>query len=253
MATERVVDGVDTGWITDPLREESLHTGLPAPWMPSCVRILHAAWESPGPSLGVSHHQVRAEALATGEIEPVHIGDVDMEVGILTGVSGRMETPPQGWRRLRWSEIAARIGVELDPTEASLEGQLLPFLTDRSWPSSVVPPPEGTLDELSLRVLADILQVLHRGLTIAYSTRDDWFGDGGFSRGTVREVWELSMERGYSPNNWWPDDRSWLVCTDYDSQATDFFGDAQVVEAVATVPELETLPGTGIRWPEAWA
>ena len=251
MAIERMVEGIDTRWITQPLGHEHLGAGLPAPWMPVGVRILHAIWESPHQSPGISHHEARAEAVQSGQVEPVYVGEVNLEeVGTSTGVALTMETPPQGWRRLRWAAVASRLGVELDATEGTLERQLRPFMIDGSWPVSVLPPPGGTLDALSLRRLADALAGLHDGQTIGYSTRDEWFGDGGFSRGTVREVFDLSLERGYSPNNWWSDDESWLVWTDYDLQTSAFFGESRAVEIVTSIPEFEVLPYADIWWPE---
>lgn len=251
MAIERVIKGVDTQWMRQPLGQDHLGTGLPAPWMPAGVRILHAIWESPRRSSETSHHQARADAVASGEIESLFVGGVNLEeVGTSTGVALTMETPPEGWHRLRWASVASRLGIDLDGTQGVLERQLRPFTIESSWPVSVLPPPMGTLDPLSLRKIADALAGLHDGQTVAYSNRDEWFGDGGFSRGTVREVLELSLERDYSPTNWWAEDESWLVWTDYGLQTSAFFGTARVVEIVASIPDLEVLPYANVWWPE---
>jgi hypothetical protein len=208
-------------------------------------------WESPAGTTSTSHHQARAEAIAAGEIEPLYIGDMNMEeVGISTGVAGHMEEPPRGWRRLRWSEVATRLGAVLDPTEGVLERQLRGFTVEGSWPISVLPPPEGTLDPLSLRSIADALGYAHHGGTVAYHTVDEWYGDGGFSRGDVQDVVRLSFERGHSPNNWWADDRSWLLWTDYDLQTSALFGPPDLIELLKAIPELETLPYDNVWWPE---
>jgi hypothetical protein len=49
---------------------------------------------------------------------------------------------------------------------------------------------------------------------------------------------------GYSPNIWWPEDRSWCVATDIDLFDTFIGGSKECIEAVLTTPDLEALPTT---------
>lgn len=45
----------------------------------------------------------------------------------------------------------------------------------------------------------------------------------------------------FSPSNLWPEDRSWLLCTDYDLWGTKVVGPPSLIEALMNDRELETL------------
>ena len=47
---------------------------------------------------------------------------------------------------------------------------------------------------------------------------------------------------GFSPNIWWPKDRSWCVATDIDLCHTCIGGSRECIEAILSHPDLETLP-----------
>ena len=47
---------------------------------------------------------------------------------------------------------------------------------------------------------------------------------------------------GYSPNIWWPEDRSWCVATDIDLFDTYVGGSMECINAVLNHPDLEALP-----------
>jgi hypothetical protein len=48
-------------------------------------------------------------------------------------------------------------------------------------------------------------------------------------------------EMDFSPSNLWPDDRSWLLGTDYDLWATKVAGSAALVEALLNDSEIEAV------------
>jgi hypothetical protein len=48
-------------------------------------------------------------------------------------------------------------------------------------------------------------------------------------------------EDGRSPSNLWPQDRSWVVCTDYDLWATKVAGPTALVEALLDDTEIEAV------------
>jgi len=207
-------------------------------------------WENPAVDTPVSYHEWRVAAIAKGQIEPDMIGDVNLDERTRsTGVSLTMEKPPQGWQRLRWSTVASRIGVQLDPTQGVLEAQLRPFTTRGSWPVSVVPPPEGTLDIESLALLARLLSQNTQVPTIGYWFIDWMGGDGKLRLGSVEEIAEVAVDRKRSPNNWWPVDRSWLVWSDYDLQTSAVFGADHLINQIAAQTTIETMPYRDVTWP----
>ncbi|MBE7702142.1 hypothetical protein H9623_17770 [Oerskovia sp. Sa1BUA8] len=58
-----------------------------------------------------------------------------------------------------------------------------------------------------------------------------------------------------SPNLWWPDDRSWFVCSEIDSVATDLGGSEELVEALLAVPGLRAArvsPTDRVQGPTDW-
>ncbi|MFF2623804.1 hypothetical protein [Oerskovia jenensis] len=58
-----------------------------------------------------------------------------------------------------------------------------------------------------------------------------------------------------SPTLWWPDDRSWFVCTELDTVATDLGGSEDLVAALLTVPGLRASrvsPDDPVQMPADW-
>jgi hypothetical protein len=251
MAVRKIVSEGTFDWIIRPLGQDRLLGGMPAPWMPAGVRILHAMWEAPGSTHEVSHHEAHVAAVIAGDLKPDMVGNVDMNtVGRVTGIRLEMERPPRGWRRLWWSEVADRIGIQLDARQGVLEAHLRPFTQEGSWPASVLPPPEGTLDTESFTALTQILAGYTHGPTIAYTAKDEWYRDGGFVRGTLDEIVSFSLKRRCSPNNWWPEDHSWLVWSDCDLLTSAVFGSTQLIAAIENNQDLETLPYRDVWWPQ---
>ena len=79
--------------------------------------------------------------------------------------------------------------------------------------------------------------------------RDPMVNDGYDPIGvhaTLEHIIEVTIDdRGglHTPNNFWPDDRSWLVLTSHDLWATQVFGSAELVASLEESADLETL-----RW-----
>ncbi|KZM36115.1 hypothetical protein [Oerskovia enterophila] len=58
-----------------------------------------------------------------------------------------------------------------------------------------------------------------------------------------------------SPTLWWPQDRSWFVCTELDTVATDLGGSEELVAALLEVPGLRASrvsPGDPVQMPADW-
>ena len=204
-------------------------------------------YELPGPDVGYTHEDVHQARLAADLEEPHIIGDLDLsEASTVTGGHlGLSGPPPQDWRRLLWHDLSERLGLKLGESEFPPCFRWFPY---RSWPASIDPPPEGSLDAASLTALLSILTeftstaecIAAYGLVAAGASDEIqrcFRGPLPSLPGLVnREEWRIG-----TPSNFWPDDRSWFVYTDWDLWGTKVSGSSELIEAVAEHAGLETL------------
>lgn len=205
--------------------------------------ILHAMYEIPELPAGYTHDDSYRAELAAGEREPSIVGDANLdEIGIVRGGAlGFRPKPKPPWQRLRWTELTERIDDIGDRTVPP-SFRWFPYA---SWPASIEPPCEGSLDEVSLALLVRYLEVASPpGDCLAYYTaagaglRDEWHV---VVRGPVRRLDELVAEVGFTPNNVWAVDRSWFVYTDADLWGTRVSGRADLIAALREATHLETI------------
>jgi hypothetical protein len=216
------------------------------------IWIVHAMYETEELPSGITHDDVHRIELAAGAREPAMFGDVNVEdvlseakvVGSSLGASG---WPGPGWRRLLWSELATRLNV--DPYALDVPPCIRSFPYS-SWPVNIAPPAEGSLDrEQFLRLLDHVAEVSvdeYRSTCTSYYSP---LASSDFDNLTVftcelRELTGLydDEELAGSPNNMWPDDRSWLTFTDEDLWATKVNGSPELINRLIADTELETVP-----------
>ena len=146
-----------------------------------------------------------------------------------------------GWNRVRWSEHASRIGVDLARQQFPPCHRWFPHDT---WPTSLQGPPEGSLDKRSARRLVDILRKHGADeYTAAYGLLAYGFLESTprCFRGPVEDLFMVGSGPAGTPSNIWPPDRSWFVYTDYDLWGTRVNGPIQLIEALKADEELETI------------
>ncbi|MEV5510125.1 hypothetical protein [Streptomyces orinoci] len=247
----QIASSTETEWLVELCKDEGT-TGFPPPGMPDAAWVLNAMYEhQQGPGL-VSHHEVRQAGLADGSIEPDSFHGIDLEVGTVTGGRlGRAEHPGPGWRRLRWAELARRTGDPVVkegywPSRRSVpDGRM----EDRSWPVSIVPPTEGSLDRETWNRLIEILQEYSPAgpdtRCLAYYNP---LMMGDFDNlhvlsgrlGDARALYDMD-EPDFSPSNLWPEDRSWIVYTDYDLWGTKVVGPTALLDTLVGDTEIEAV------------
>lgn len=159
--------------------------------------------------------------------------------------------PSPGWRRLLWAEDLRRRGRQLDVQDPDWPWHWL----DDSTPGIVEGPPEGTLDELSWSTLVEVVAEVSaqgagapcRAYVDALPAQDLWAPRPHVWAGPLGDIVSLvsSGEHLFSPTNWWLEDRSWFVYTDYDSSATKVGGSEGLVRALEAAPGPETIRWTG--------
>jgi hypothetical protein len=244
-------DAVSTlAWLDERTGEGGFTGYDPAGW-DAKVWIGHAMYETDELPGGITHDDVQRMELAAGTKEPAMIGDINLEemlaegkvIGSSLGASG---WPGPGWRRLRWSELAARL--DHDPYALDVPPCLRSFPYS-SWPANIVPPAEGSLDREQFVGLLDHLAELSE---VGYQTTCNAYysplASGDFDHHTVfrcelRELTKLYDDEDLagSPNNVWPDDRPWLTFTDEDLWATKVSGSRELIERLMADDELETV------------
>ncbi|MFF8609588.1 hypothetical protein ACF06X_27085 [Streptomyces sp. NPDC015346] len=245
---------------TDWLRElcgDGL-TGYMPPPMPDAVWVLNAMYEHEDQNelTEVSYHeyrQARLARLADGSIKPDPLAGVDLEVGIATGGGlGRAEHPGRGWRRLRWAELARRTGDPVVPERLLPSYRCFPSARkNNSWPLGIRPPTEGSLDRETWNRLVAILtehSPAGPGTACLAYYNPLMLGAADFENLHVQagrlgdaEILYGNPEADFSPSNFWAEDHSWVLCTDYDLWGTKVAGPPALIEALLDDIEIEAV------------
>ncbi|MFF3757807.1 hypothetical protein [Streptomyces sp. NPDC002185] len=218
--------GSETDWLAELSQDDGL-TGYEVPGRPDAAWVLGGLYERG----------------ATAE-DSVNDGQ------------SRDEHPGPGWQRLRWADLAARIGDPVVPEGKYPGPGCLPSAREPVVRSgSIEWPAEGSLDRPTWDQLI-------RFLTEHSPQGADTPCFAYYNPITVRNF-ELSHVRSgrlgdaqalfdnpdilYTPSNLWAEDRSWVVYTDFDLWGTKVSGPRPLVEALLADPEIEAvrLPWAG--------
>ncbi|MGW8376456.1 hypothetical protein [Streptomyces sp. ODS28] len=251
----------DADWLADLTGDDGL-TGFLAPGRPDAAWVLNAMYEHESGAGTVSHDALHRARLARGEVAPLYVGGANVEEtpGMVTtgGDVGRAEHPGPGWRRLRWAELARRHGDPVVP-----EGRLpclhcLPSarMADGSWPAGIAVPTEGSLDRETWNRLTALLTAfapegpatpcrayynpLARFAATGDATEYDTRCVRAGTLGGARALYDAE-ETAFSPSNLWPEDRTWVLCTDYDLWGTKVVGPKPLIERLLRDEDLEAV------------
>jgi hypothetical protein len=242
-------DPSTTGWL-QTVASRGGWCGFDAVGWPKAVWILHAMYERSDLPDGLTHDDAHRIEQAVKPPTPPLLGDRQLQdvldsatvIGSSLGISRR---PNPGWRRLRWHDLARRVGVN-------------PFREDRlpsyrsfeyaSWPVSIRPPAEGALDREQYRRLLSRLAEFspdgdHTECFVRYAPCWDSEREHVLV-GTIRDArrqYDVPPTRRGAPNNLWPRDRSWFVYTDYDLWGTKVSGSQRLIASLMRDRDLETV------------
>lgn len=175
---------------------------------------------------------------------------------------------PQLWGgtpgdRVWWSEVWGRNGLTLGEGMVFPPGIMWIVGPDggnqRDGPfakEELILPEEDTMDAETVEAL---LPMLPGGMGRLHAVWDDLAAariprvfeeNSGYERigvnapmADIIEVTSLFGGGLHTPNNFWPEDCSWLVLTHHDLWATRVFGSAELIASLEAAPNLETL-----RW-----
>jgi hypothetical protein len=183
------------------------------------------------------------------------------------GGFGFTPRPPEEWHRVLWKDVAAAKGVELRGPMS--DGREVPpcFRWDAmlSWQDSplfnagedtVAYPSEGSLGQLELQHLVPLLMThatTSKMLGVpSYADPTGRVFDSGQDEGRYAFTFELpSMldallnhskpNERFTPELWWPEDRSWLVWSDWDLLGTKIFGSHALIQQIREHQDIESL------------
>ena len=236
---------VETAWLRERTPSSGPNsggatTGYEPTGYEHAIWVLHAMYE-PIESKPVPIATHDATGIGAGSIrQPDRRRDVDFEP---LGVAN--PEPGPGWRRVRWSELAERLG-------SRLQGQPYPpcfrWFPDEGWPADLLPPSEGSLDQpTARRLVAHLAHVSDSPHCIAaYSfLAGGWREPNLCFAGSVDRLLDLCADGLGTPSNFWALDRTWFAYTDWDLWATKVNGPVALIAALEADPELET-----ITWPD---
>lgn len=230
-------------------------TGLDPVGWPASVWVLHAMYENPRLQDLGTYEDLKRRRLAAGA-EPAMIGDVNMDemttdVGIPLGY---VSDPGPGWSRLTWADYLAREGRSLNGPHRTRPGY--GWFPSGSWPLSIQPPPEGSMDLASFEALISAIASFEAvgrdmecfafvaGLPAGMDPQDPfhlWKG----TLGTLPTILERKdYDYRFTPTNWWSAGRTWFVLTDYDLQATKVSGPERLIRRIRNDPFLEMVDWT---------
>jgi hypothetical protein len=228
-------------------------TGFDADGWEASTWVLHSMYENPNLPSAVSHHDRRQQAITQGIIEPLIVGGLNLdELAIDTGtVTGFTRRPGPDWTRLRWRTFADRSGLALGANELYPPSHR--WFPIKSWPISIDPPPEGSLDAVSLEALIVTLAEHSpngrdtRCMAFYGSLAANDFDGRTVLEGSLGSVPDLVQEGSHfrsTPSNLWPVDRSWFVWTDWDLWGTKVSGSQELIDAIDADGEIETFDWT---------
>ncbi len=127
--------------------------------------------------------------------------------------------------RILWRDLAALLGVPFAPG-IKHEWYRETIQDPWCWPRLLSGPAEGWLEQEQCRALAGILEASGSSQECLFRFSDIPFyapanqQQPQLFRGSLGEVCDFQSQRRLSFEYWWPHNRQWCVCSDYDLEFT---------------------------------
>lgn len=239
--------GPELAWLGDGFLEDPVDGPLPNGFTHS-TWILHAQFFRPG------------------EVAPPpEPDDVDEVPGFGFGAHA-----PEGWQRIIWAEVASRKGVPLQGPAGDSGLEIPPaycwpaLLNDSDadyvvmhpgiHPDDSLWPTEGSLGKADLETLVPILaartgstRMRGRFSPITSPFDVESMRVFTFNLTTMLSSMLTTGQQEFTPELCWPEDRAWVLWTDYDLMGTRVFGSKDLLDALRASPDIETLDWRRVR------
>lgn len=215
---------------------DTYFTGLDIDHWEDQIWVLHKAFINDQMSGELSYDEVEKSLPDVDSTEfDKQLNEKTVNSGICLGFT---DLPDPPWRSITWAEIAEKHNFSLKLASGN-SGELVPgfrCFPFSSWPTNMIAPSMGSLDLESFAVIAELLSV-HSALCFAF------YGvlDSRCYRGDVSDLGYVIEGERFTPNNIWPEDKSWFVYTDYDLMGTKISGTKELVDEIRANKDLETI------------
>lgn len=253
---QRVDDpGSVIAWLnTGPERREEWVTGFEVDDWPASTWVLHAMYENPDLVALGSHEDLHQRWVDVPHGEPGVVAGIDLRTDpmLTLGSLGYSVRPDSRWQRVTWADYLARFPRLA--TQAQYRPSLRWFPYDRwpeDWPVALEPPPDGSLDEVSMNAIIATLAAHSiegpdtRCYAFYASVHTEDRDHTHLWEGPLRSVSDLIADNGgpyyWSPSNIWPADRAWFVYTHADLCATKVSGTEALIGQLRSDHDLECL------------
>lgn len=211
------------------------------PMFEAYVKVFHPIFED----LSIEDRQLSWDQAEKRLLpEPVSVQDAECVVRRSTLVYSGAEAGSL-LRRISWKELAKQYNMAYKATlSANSFSRRFP---GGSWPRYLSGPAEGSLEAETRDELAAILDRAFPGTDCYFHF---WFlaatvwPDDLLYRGAIKEVAvfpDKVEEVRLTPTHWFPQDHSWLVCTDYDLTFTLVGGPESLIASVMQSGLLECV------------
>jgi hypothetical protein len=256
----------ELAWVVDRSGRGVGFSGYNADGWDDSRWVLHAMYEVIDEDAVLeTERDLAVEQLERSEDASPQIASVTRTVG------GYLSRPGPGWRRVLWRDLERHSGgslVWLDPHRPPGGG----WFDWAHLPETLIAPPEGSLDEVSLNALIAVLagHSVDREDTTCFAyyapiTLRTWRQfDGRLTslpdvgrlfEGRLASVLDLvagDEALSCTPSNIWPRDRSWFVWTG-ELLGTKVSGSRELITAIDADPDLEPCIWRGQGLLEGWS
>ncbi len=240
---EWIADGV---WPSTPETAGSVAHCVP-PIYPAYAKLLHPMYQD----LAVQSDDVtwqeteRAAPPMTDAPESPATRAMQEVIGRSTLVYGGAE-PHSRPVRVRWAQLARRLGVPFVPTLSAWS--FTRQFGGGSWPRHLIGPEEGNLAGTNLDALVSVLRrhtavgrcLFHVWLLATLQWKEDLLFEGSLDQALLFPDGVPGVR--LTPTHWFPEDRAWFVCTNYDLTFTLIGGPESLVRDLLDHNELECVP-----------
>jgi hypothetical protein len=250
MVLQRLLSAEPWGWLRESSeRYRGTVAGLVSDRFPSCCKIFLPYIEDLRPPDLIAYHYRDYKPGGPYRIDP------EYESAIRRLAYGASDAPFP-YRNVAVTELARRFGLQIVP---ELSVHSLPY----PLPRGLWAPSEGVLPEPLADHVIERLQAFTGGQSCEYfwsiwppEERD--YGAPKVYRGALHDATSLTDVASPGPENrvpeyWWPEDRSWALCTAPDLTFTVVGGSAELIGVLLSDAALETIavgPDTGV-WANA--
>jgi hypothetical protein len=158
------------------------------------------------------------------------------------------EYDPALSKRIRWKELADQCKLTFHP-EITVDSFTRSF-PGGSWPRYLIGPEEGRLENGTCREIVRTIALCNSDFEVQQNCffHYDLIATNTFEvdllfEGNLIDVFQTQNDERVhgTPTHWWPEDRSWFLCTDWDLPFTLVGGASKLIERLISNPELEAI------------